>query len=632
MITDIIKIAPERFMVDISVQNIKKAFEEGKDILDGLSFDINEGEHIGLLGKNGAGKTTLFRIMAGELEADEGVVVIPKNKRLGLVSQIPVYPEGYTTEDVLISAQQRLLDLKSSMEKLEQQMADSDTPELLREYDALTYEFDRSGGYDLDFERNRVANGLEIPHKQREQLFSTLSGGEKTRVNLARLILEDTDILLLDEPTNHLDINATEWLEEYLGKFKGTVLIISHDRYFLDNAVTRTIEILNGKAEYYGGNYSFYVIEKERRFQEQLKKYEYEQTEAKRLQESADRLYQWGTGNKNLMKKSFAIQSRIERLVKTERPTKEKSLNARFGEKEFHGDEVLVLKGVSKYYDGKMLFSDIDMLVKGGERIALIGDNGTGKSTLIKIILDEMKPDSGIVKKGPSIKAAYLPQIVHFSHPHRTLVDTLVYEDDCSPQTARNRLGAFKFSGEDVFKCVGDLSGGEQSRLKLCTLMKEGVNFLILDEPTNHLDIASREWIEEAVEDFGETLLFVSHDRYFISRFATRIWELEGGKITDFKGTYEKFRAMKTSQTKPAPSSKEAKAQKDNPKKPVSVEKQVAKLERDIAMLEEKLAALSEQRNVFCSDYEKLLELDKEEAELRTLLESKYTDWAELSE
>ncbi len=620
-------------MVDISVQNIKKSFEEGKDILDGLSFEINEGEHVGLLGKNGAGKTTLFRIMAGELEADEGIIVIPKGKRLGLISQIPKYPDGYTIEDVLISAQQRLLNVKSRMEELEKEMAADTSPELLREYDALAYDYERSGGYDLNFERNRVANGLEIPLKQREQLFSTLSGGEKTRVNLARLILEDTDILLLDEPTNHLDIGATEWLEEYLGKFRGTVLIISHDRYFLDNAVTRTIEILNGKAEFYGGNYSFYVAEKERRYQEQLKKYDSEQAEAKRLQEAADRLYQWGTGNKNLMKKSFAIQSRIDKLVKTERPTKEKSLSARFGEKEFHGDEVLVLKGVSKAYDGKTLFSNINLLVEGGERIALIGDNGTGKSTLIKIILEEMSPDIGIVKKGPSVKAAYLPQIVHFSHPGRTLVDTLIYEDNSSPQSARNRLGAFKFFGEDVFKCVGDLSGGEQSRLKLCTLMKKGINFLILDEPTNHLDITSREWIEEAVEDYGETLLFVSHDRYFISRFATRIWELENGQITDFKGTYEKYRAMKTNRAKLQAAPKEEKpAQKEKKKKPASAEKLLAKLEREITALEYKLTELGQRREEFCSDYEKLIEIDREEAELRDVLDVKYAEWSDLSD
>jgi ATPase subunit of ABC transporter with duplicated ATPase domains len=456
-------------------------------------------------------------------------------------------------------------------------------------------------------------------------------------VNLARLILENTDVLLLAAPTNHLDMRATEWLEEYLLKFKGTVLIISHDRYFLDNVVTRTIELENGKAAFYGGNYSFYVLEKERRYQEQLKKYEREQTEAKRLQEAADRLYQWGTGNAKLMKKSFAIQSRIERLVQTDRPTKEKSLSARFGEKSFKGGEVLVLKGVSKGFEGKRLFSDVELLVTGGERIALLGDNGTGKSTLLKLILEEARPDTGIIKKGPSVKIAYLPQIVSFPNPYRTLVDTLIYEDNCSSQTARNRLGAFKFSGEDVFKQVGDLSGGERSRLKLCLLMKEGINLLILDEPTNHLDISSREWIEEAVADYEGTLLFVSHDRYFISRFATRIWELESGRLADFRGDYEKFRAAKAAQTtvpQAKPQQKDKPTAKSKPKSrgALSDQRKLDRLEGEITKLEEKLKVITEQKNAYCSDYEKLLELDGEEAALNAELEEKYLQWAELTE
>ena len=507
----------------------------------------------------------------------------------------------------------------------------SDT--LLKEYDTLAYAFERSGGWDLEFERNRVANGLEIPSKQRAQLFSTLSGGEKTRVNLARLILEDTDILLLDEPTNHLDINATEWLEAYLSKFKGTVLVISHDRYFLDSAVGRTIEIAQGKAAFYGGNYSFYVAEKQRRYEEQLKKYEREQTEAKRLQESADRLYQWGTGNKNLMKKSFAIQKRVERLVSTERPKNEKSLHARFGENAFRADEALSLKGVSKSFEGRTLFEDIELTVLGGERIALIGDNGTGKSTLISILLGEARPDTGYVKTGPSVKPAYMPQIIKFAHPERSLVDTLIRESDCSVQTARNRLGAFKFNGEDVFKSVGDLSGGELSRLRLCLLMDEDVNFLVLDEPTNHLDIASREWIEEAVEDFGETLLFVSHDRYFLNRFATRIWELENGRITDFKGTYESYRKAKTAiaNTQTADNQKRPVKKKQTGKRAQSAEKQAAKLEREIAALEEEILNLQKQRDEFCADYEKLMEIDNTESSLKTHLDEKYDAWAELA-
>lgn len=623
-------------MIDISVQNVVKAFEEGINILDGVTFDIHEGEHVGLLGKNGAGKTTLFRLLVGELQPDEGDVVIPGVKKLGLISQIPKYPAEYTVDEVLRTAFSHLRALRGRMTALEREMEQGHDAALLREYDRLAFEFERGGGYETDSEVNRVANGLEIPAAQRGQLFGTLSGGEKTRVNLARLILENTDILLLDEPTNHLDMRATEWLEDYLAKYRGTVLIISHDRYFLDRAVTRTIEIAEGKAEFYGGNYSFYVEEKQRRYEERLKKYEREQGEIKRLQEAADRLYQWGTGNKRLMKQSFAIEKRIERMRQTDRPGRESKMRAQFGEKAFRGDDVLVMKGMHKGYDGRTLFSDVELRVAGGERIALIGDNGTGKSTLLRLILGEEKPDGGAIKRGPSVKIAYLPQIVRFESPHRSLLDTLVYEENCSPQTARNRLGAFKFTGEDVFKHVADLSGGEQSRLRLCILMQEDVNLLILDEPTNHLDIASREWIEEAVEAYEETLLFVSHDRYFIEKFATRIWSLRDGRILDFRGGFSEYRAYMAAegQRTPAKAPQSAPEKKERPRKKntQSAQKQVARLEREIAALEEKLRENAVEKEAFATDYEKLMLLTQEEEAVQAELEEKLTQWAELAE
>ena len=625
-------------MIDISVQNIVKSFEVGNNILDSITFDVNSGEHIGLLGKNGAGKTTLFRIIAGEISSDEGDVIIAPGKPMGLISQIPVFPPEYTAEDVLRDAYKEAAAIKQKMTKLEAELETNYSEKLLADYDRLLADFQRLGGYDMDFEVNRVANGLEIPMSQRSQLFSTLSGGEKTRINLARLILEKTDILLLDEPTNHLDTSAVEWLEEYISKYKGTVLIISHDRQFLDKAVTRIVEISNGKAEFYNGNYSFYVVEKERRFEEQLKKYEKEQAEAKRLQEAADRLYQWGTGNKLLMRKSFAIESRIERLVKTGKPTKEKTMRARFGETDFEGDEVLVMKGLSKSFDQKKLFSELELEIKGGESIALIGDNGTGKSTLIKMIMGEMRPDSGFIRRGPQVKIAYLPQQVHFEHPERTLLDTMIYEAKCTPQTARNRLGGFKFSGEDVFKCVNDLSGGEKSRLRLCILMGEDVNFLILDEPTNHLDIASREWIEDAVSDFEGTLLFVSHDRYFTNKFATRVWELENGVIRDFRGTYEEYREACAKEKKLEQTVK-TQEKKDRPKrevqkkpKPKSSEKLIAKLEKEIAALEAKQAEIEALIEEYSSDYQKLTELQEESEQINSQLEEKMEQWIELSE
>jgi ATPase subunit of ABC transporter with duplicated ATPase domains len=622
-------------MIDISIQNVVKAFEEGNDILKGVTFDIYEGEHIGLLGKNGAGKTTLFRIITGALAPDEGEVILPAGKKIGLISQIPVFPEQYTTEDVLRTAFSQLYALEEKLGRLARQMEQDPSDALLSEYDALAERFRTLGGYDTDYEINAVANGLEIPETQRRQLFSTLSGGEKTRVNLARLILEKTDILLLDEPTNHLDMKATQWLEEYVGKFKGTVLIISHDRYFLDRTVTRTVEILNGEAAFYAGNYSYYVVEKRRRYEEQLKKYEREQAEIRRLQQAADRLHQWGTGNKNLMKKSFAIQSRIDRMERTERPDREKTVKARFGEKEFRGDEAMVLRGVEMGFGEKHLFSIPELHIEGGERIALIGENGTGKSTLIKILMGSLRQEKGSVKTGPQVKIAYLPQIVTFSRPERNMVDTLIYEDNCSPQSARNRLGAFKFSGEDVFKPVSALSGGERSRLKLCMLMKEDVNFLILDEPTNHLDIDSREWIEEAVGDFGGTLLFVSHDRYFINRFATRIWELKDGTITDFKGSYEKYcsyQQMTAKQPAPPAEKKAPRREAEPRRRSGGNEKKAAKLEQEIARLEQALAEIDRQREQYASDYEKLMELDSQAQVYNEQIEELMRQWEQYSQ
>ena len=332
-------------MIDISISNLSKEFEVGKKILDGLTFQVDQGERVGLLGKNGAGKTTLFKVLTGELDWDEGEVHVAPGKGVGLISQIPVYPPAYTVEDVLQTAFDRLHAMEAEMARLAEQMGADTDPALLRRYDALTAAFEAGGGYDTQTELNKVCNGLEISQDMRGQLFSSLSGGEKTRVNLARLILEDTDILLLDEPTNHLDFRATEWLEEYLDRYKGTVLAISHDRWFLDRVVRRVIEIHDGKAEFYAGNYSFYVEEKERRYEEKLKQYEKEQAKLEQLQEAVDKLHLWAfMGNDKLHKRAFSIEKRMERIRTTDKPTKERRLDIKFGESEFRGDEVLTIK------------------------------------------------------------------------------------------------------------------------------------------------------------------------------------------------------------------------------------------------------------------------------------------------
>ena len=621
-------------MIDIAVSSLVKSFDLGKNILDGLSFSVNAGERVGILGHNGCGKTTLFRIIAGELPYDEGELMVAPTRRLGLISQIPVFPEGWTTEDVLKHAHRHLYGISRRMDELTEQMERDQSPALLREYDRLSEDFRRLGGYDMETDRNRVANGLQIPASMRSQPFDSLSGGERTRVNLARLILEDTDILLLDEPTNHLDLRATEWLEDYLLHFKGTVLAISHDRYFLDRVVQRCIEIDEGRAEFYSGGYSFYVEERQRRFEEKLKKYEKDQAKIEQLTRAAEQMHLWAfMGNDKLHKRAFSMERRIEKLSRSEKPAERKKISVKFREREFNGDEALVIEGLSKRFGEKRLFSDLSLSVAGAERIALIGDNGSGKSTLIKMIMGQEAPDEGYLYMGPAVRAAYLPQIVSFSDPSRSALDTMLYDCRCQPQEARDRLAAFGFRGEDVFTPVGALSGGEKSRLRLCMLMGSDINLLILDEPTNHLDIASREWMEDALADYAGTLLFVSHDRYFIEKFAGRIWAMEDGGISDFRGGYQDFCAWRERRAVFIQTEKAAKKKKE-PKKPRSpgTDKLLARTEREIGKLEEKIAALDAESEKYAADYQKLLEIDSEKEPLNEELMALYEKWEALSQ
>ncbi len=605
-------------MIDISVQNLTKFFVIGENLLQGLSFEIQEGECVAILGRNGCGKTTLFNILTGEMDYDDGSVFINPHKRLGLISQIPRFPAGYTVEDVLRSAFSVLLATRRKMEMLEEQMASGATQEQLREYDALVNRFQSGGGYDMDVDVDKICNGLGITPEQRTQLFDSLSGGEKTRVNLARLLLEKTDILLLDEPTNHLDLRSVEWLEGYINSFKGTVLAISHDRYFLDRVADRVIEIVDGHAEFYSGNYSFYIEEKQARFNLQLKQYEQEQAKLKQLGYTVERMKGWGINNRTLYRRAMSIQHRMERIQKTEKPKTEKTMKATFGEKDFSGDVVFKMKNVEKSFGDRTLFSGVELNVEGGERIALLGDNGTGKSTFIKCLLGE-EDCQGKIQFGPTVKWGYLPQIIKFNHPERSLYDTMLYEKNCTPQVARDRLGAFMFQGEDVFKQVGNLSGGEQSRLRLCMLMDEKINLLILDEPTNHLDIASREWIEAAIEEFEGVLLFVSHDRYFIEKFAERIWLLEDGGIRDFRCGYSKYRSIlehEAMQRLPAPT--ETKVKKERPKGGTKdQDKLIRRLEREIEKQESVIADLDVAIEAAAADYQELTRLlaEKETAE-----------------
>ena len=645
-------------MIEVKIDNLVKEFEVGEPVLDGFSMQVDSGEHIGLLGCNGAGKTTIFKILTGELDYDEGNIMIAPGRHLGVLSQIPVYPAEYTVLDVLNTAFDKLKSIEKELEILREQMAENFTNEIANRYDKLQTRFESEGGYTYEVTRDKVCSGLGIEDDMKSRLFGALSGGEKTRINMARLILEDNDILLLDEPTNHLDLNAIIWLEDFLAHFKGTVIAISHDRWFLDHVVERIVEVLDGKAEFYNGNYSFYVKEKEHRYTERLKQYEKEQAKIEQLEGAAAQMRIWAfKGNDKQYKRAKNMEKRIERLKKTERPKKERKMKARFGEEEFKGNEVLQIKGLTKSYGGRRLFSLPELEVKGEERIALIGDNGTGKSTLLKILLKEETADSGKFRFGPTVKAAYLPQIVTFEDMSRNLVDTLIYETDCTPQEARDRLAAFRFRGDDVMKTVDTLSGGERSRLKLCMLMDQNINLLILDEPTNHLDIDSREWMEDAISDFSGNLLFVSHDRYFIDKFCERIWVLSEDGLLDFKGTYEEYCAYLERQKQFAESAKQLEAQaakeakakapvdeskpnrnnwkksggtKELEKKLKACERNIDKHESRISELEETVAATDG------SDYQTLQELYDEKAVLEAELDELMEEWeliaAELEE
>ena len=626
-------------MIEIQAKELVKSFEIGHPVLNGLTFQVDGGERVGILGRNGTGKSTLFKILTGELDYDSGQLTIAPGQRVGLISQIPVYPPAYTVEDVLRSAFARLEKLSEEMRTLERRMESGETDSaLFRRYDALSERFARYGGYDTDVAVNKIVNGLSIPAAQRQQLFSHLSGGEKTRVNLARLILEDTEILLLDEPTNHLDLHATEWLEEYLDSFRGTVLAISHDRYFLDRTVTRILELDAGKATSYSGNYSGYAVEKARREQEQARRYKKEQAEIERLTETARKMHEHNT--ELLHKRAFSIEKRIARMRTASKPVQRRKLDARFNATEFHGDEILSMRSLSMSYGEKRLFDGISLKIEGGERIALIGDNGVGKSTLLKLIMGEEFPDAGRIRIGAQTRISYLPQVMEFDNPSFSLLDTmLAAKRNLSAQSARNRLAAYDFTGEDVFKPVYVLSGGEQSRLRLCMLMDDETNLLILDEPTNHLDIASREWIEDAVEAYDGALLFVSHDRYFINRFATRIWELSGGTVTDYPMGFTQYRAMKAQEDADKARQADAEKVKNKPVKQArggrqqqSVKRQLVICERDIARLEEQISALDASMEEHATDYEKLTELSAERSGVQTELDALYERWEQLSE
>ncbi|MCL1819830.1 MAG: ATP-binding cassette domain-containing protein [Oscillospiraceae bacterium] len=572
-------------MILIDANNVHKTFG-GQPVLRGLSFTVERGEHIGLVGANGAGKTTLLKILTGAETPDEGGVSVPSSISVGLLGQFPKYPDGTKGSDVI-------------------------------------------GAFEYETDFTRVCRGLRLDKTLLNGDMSKLSGGEQTRVNLARLLLKHTDLLLLDEPTNHLDLRVCEWLEEYMSGYKRTVVAVSHDRYFLDKFARRIIEINGGKAEFYSGNYSFYAEEREARRVERERIYDKEKREYDKLSASATQMHAWAGKNAKMHRRAFAMEKRAARILKTEKPQTERLLKGSFSETGFYDDDVYRLEGISKSFGERKILDDITLDIRGGERVALLGDNGSGKTTLLKIMLGELEPDGGRVWRGPSVKTAYLPQQVTFEDTSRNLVDTLLYELDVTPTTARNRLAAYHFTGDKVFDPISALSGGERSRLKLCIITARDANLLLLDEPTNHLDIASREWVESALDGYEQAMLFVSHDRYFIEQFATRIWWLEDGIIRDFRGGYDEFTAARKNEARKekqnTPRRETVQAQSESPlQRQRRIEQEANRLEKEIEQAEIELFDIGERIKAASYDAAALVGLLEEQSELETKRDGLY--------
>ncbi len=612
-------------MAEIIVNKLNKFYHDFH-LLKEISFEIYAGQRVGIVGPNGCGKTTLFNILAGKESFDDGELAIRDGARTALLDQLPEYPPDVTVRQVLTQAFDELAQMERQLRQLERQMAQNPQPQDLDRYARLQTAFETAGGYELKVKYNRMTNGLDIPPAMQDRPFMSLSGGEKTRVNLARVILTDTDILLLDEPTNHLDLHSIEWLEDYLSSFKGAVLVVSHDRYFLDRVAQRILELEEGKITSYPGNYSYYVDRKQELIEQLEAAKRRQDKEIARLSFTVERMKGWGMGNAKLMKRAFAMERRLQRIQRVKTIRQEHKMKNRFKEAGRSGDEVYQLSGLQAGYEFPF-HQPFDAAVLRGERIAVIGDNGCGKTTLVGTMLGQKTPYAGRVYQGAGLRLGYLPQVVEFARPDRTILDTMLYETGLDVQDSRDRLAAYGFKGESVFKEVYVLSGGEKARLKLCIFMNSEVNTLFLDEPTNHLDILTKEWIEDAIDDFNETMIFVSHDRYFINRFATRIWSFENGQIEDYIGTYEEYqqaRARRAAQRQSGPQEKtqaRPAAKPPNPRRDSREERRRRReLERQISAGEERLEELDLLMAQCGSDHVRLAELFEEKERLENQL------------
>ncbi|SFJ96100.1 ribosomal protection-like ABC-F family protein [Brevibacillus centrosporus] len=637
-------------MIVVATQHIQKSY--GADpVLQDITLEIKAGERVGIVGPNGAGKTTLFKLLAGIESPDSGELYRAKGTVWAYLPQTPKYPDQWRTQDVIASAFEEVIRLQEELRSLEQQMSEvyesaAELEKLMQRYQKLQEAFEQLGGYEYETTMAQVIEGLRITPEHLATPFELLSGGEKTKAGLAKLLCQRSDVLLLDEPTNHLDVESMEWLEDFLKDYQGTVLIISHDRYFLDAVVTSVYHVDGGEAEYYIGNYSAFVKEREERLLRQFAAYQEQQKQIKKMKETIKRLKEWGNRsnppNEAFHRRAKSMEKALARIERIDRPKMEADrMGLAFQKTERSGQDVLVASGVYKAFVGKELFADAGFLLRYGERKALLGPNGCGKSTLIRMLLGEMEPDAGMLKVGSNVKVGYLSQQAWEGDQNLRVIDMFRQVALVTEPEARHLLARFLFYGEHVFKRVGQLSGGERMRLRLAQMMHQEINLLVLDEPTNHLDIEARETLEEALADFKGSLFIVSHDRYFLQKMADGVFWVEDRQLVHDVGTYEEAREKRRNRQaardkiiaveKPVvEKAPESPRQAESPKRPNLYK--LADLEQKIACLERERDEMIARLSAGDESYQQLLEWQQQSERLQQQIDVYYGSWLELQE
>lgn len=630
-------------MIDMSIQNMSKSYFSNV-IFENVTLEVKNHDRIALIGENGTGKTTLFKIITGIETPTSGECYIRKGVHIGYLKQIPDQFNDVNVEDVLMTSFKALLGMKDQMRILEHQMNEKpdESEALLAQYAELQMLYEVQGGYGIDEKMSKICDGLKMDAAFLKSDYQCLSGGEKSRVCLGKLLLEEPDVLLMDEPTNHLDLESIEWLEQLLNQFKGSVLLISHDRTFLDNVVNKIFELTPLGTENYTGNYSAYLKERVIRYEQRMKAYNNQQKKRRQMEDAIKRFKDWGRrgDNESMFKKARNMERRIERMDAIERPDLGKrKIALDFSAEDRSGKEVIVFKDYDLMIGERVLVKDIQLKVFYQEAVGLIGPNGSGKSTFIKALMDQTESEHGYAKLGTRISVGYLEQEIQFSDESQTILEYFAGVFALPENEARYELAKFHFYREDVFKKLSQLSGGERVRLRLAGLMRQDINLLILDEPTNHVDIKTKEVMEDALMNFNGTLFFISHDRYFLNTIADRIIEIDQGSIKSYRGNYDYYRSEKLKEI-----GARKQVEEENTRMVSSATRRVKKegrkpnplnikrLEKEIQVLEQRLEGLNQQLSMLTSEFVEINRITDELSEVEKELELKFEEWYVLTE